>query len=130
MQTLLISSRVLGQLPARTMIYEKQKRLKKQKGHPQPSRLYIVILVYFPAHPSVHVCLSLPVILEPIGQTQTNLAGTQKSQTCGDATSFMAVGKRPKLVFPLRKVALKKDALPDCHLARQHTMLRTSCWDS
>lgn len=62
--------------------------------------------------------LSLLVILEPIGHTQTNQE-TQKSQTCG-ATNFMAMGERLKVVSALRKAALRKDARPDSHLAKLH----------
>lgn len=75
MQTVLMSKRVLGQLPARTKIHEKEKKTSQRAKSPLPVS-YTLYLVYFPAHPSVHVCLSLPLILEPVGQTQTNVAGT------------------------------------------------------
>lgn len=50
----------------------------------------------------------------------TRWSNTNKSVICGDATGFMAMGKNPQRVSPLRKAALRKDTLPDHCLAKQH----------
>lgn len=130
MQTLLISKRVLGQLPARTKIYEKQKQPKDQKATSQPRRPYVVFLVYFPANPSVYVSQSS-------SDSWTHWSNTNKSGRDVEVTDlwwckrFHGNGKKTQTRVPTKKDCPEAGCTAWPLLGQAaHVMLQTSRWDS
>lgn len=130
MQTLLISKRVLGQLPARTKIYENQKQPKDQKATSQPRRPYVVFLVYFPANPSVYVSQSS-------SDSWTHWSNTNKSGRDVEVTDlwwckrFHGNGKKTQTRVPTKKDCPEEGCTAWPLLGQAaHVMLQTSRWDS